>query len=121
MVPASPSRICQAHTVLQSASIKNNVVLIENIKLAYIQASDCVESDIPCRILLYAGDFDSGSVGADSKDWISAKPENYRSDHMAIQTTCIGAYPKPDFVKLPDWSNNPEGPDTADPTKYGKH
>ena len=35
---------------------------------------------------------------------------------MAIQTTCIGAYPKPDFVKLPDWFNHPDGPDTADPT-----
>lgn len=36
---------------------------------------------------------------------------------MAIKTTCIGAYPKPDFVKLPDWFNIPAGPDTADPTK----
>jgi 5-methyltetrahydropteroyltriglutamate--homocysteine methyltransferase len=35
---------------------------------------------------------------------------------MAIKTTCIGAYPKPDFVKLPDWFNHPDGPDTADPT-----
>ena len=35
---------------------------------------------------------------------------------MAITTTCIGAYPKPDFVKLPDWFNHPDGPDTADPT-----
>ncbi len=35
---------------------------------------------------------------------------------MMIQTTCIGAYPKPDFVKLPDWFNHPDGPDTADPT-----
>ena len=35
---------------------------------------------------------------------------------MSIQTTCIGAYPKPDFVKLPDWFNHPDGPDTADPT-----
>jgi len=35
---------------------------------------------------------------------------------MKIQTTCIGAYPKPDFVKLPDWFNHPDGPDTADPT-----
>ena len=35
---------------------------------------------------------------------------------MAIQTTCIGAYPKPDFVRLPDWFNHPDGPDTADPT-----
>ena len=36
---------------------------------------------------------------------------------MSIQTTCIGAYPKPDFVKLPDWFNIPEGPDASDPTK----
>ena len=35
---------------------------------------------------------------------------------MALQTTCIGAYPKPDYVKLPDWFNNPDGPDTSDPT-----
>ena len=32
---------------------------------------------------------------------------------MAIQTTCIGAYPKPDFIKLPDWFNHPDGPDTV--------
>ena len=36
---------------------------------------------------------------------------------MTIKTTCIGAYPKPDYVKLPDWFNIPAGPDTADPTK----
>jgi len=36
---------------------------------------------------------------------------------VSILTTCIGAYPKPDFVKLPDWFNLPAGPDTADPTK----
>ncbi|MGI9318358.1 MAG: cobalamin-independent methionine synthase II family protein [bacterium] len=36
---------------------------------------------------------------------------------MAILTTCIGAYPKPDYVKLPDWFNIPAGPDTANPTK----
>lgn len=35
---------------------------------------------------------------------------------MAILTTCIGAYPKPEFVKLPDWFNVDDGPDTADPT-----
>ena len=33
-----------------------------------------------------------------------------------IQTTCIGAYPKPEFVKLPDWFKSPDGPDTPDPT-----
>lgn len=36
---------------------------------------------------------------------------------MTIKTTCIGAYPKPDYVRLPDWFNIPAGPDTADPTK----
>ncbi len=36
---------------------------------------------------------------------------------MSILTTCIGAYPKPDFVKLPDWFNIAAGPDTAEPTK----
>ena len=35
---------------------------------------------------------------------------------MPLVTTCIGAYPKPEFVKLPDWFNNPDGPDTSDPT-----
>lgn len=35
---------------------------------------------------------------------------------MALLTTCIGAYPKPEFVKLPDWFNIPAGPDSADPT-----
>lgn len=35
---------------------------------------------------------------------------------MPLKTTCIGAYPKPDFVELPDWFNHPDGPDTADPT-----
>ena len=37
---------------------------------------------------------------------------------MPIKTTCIGAYPKPDFVELPDWFNLPAGPDSADPTKH---
>ncbi len=32
-------------------------------------------------------------------------------------TTCIGAYPKPDFLNLPDWFNLPDGPDSANPTK----
>ena len=36
---------------------------------------------------------------------------------MTITTTCIGAYPKPESVNLPDWFNNPDGPDTADPTR----
>jgi len=33
-----------------------------------------------------------------------------------IKTTCIGAYPKPDYVKLPDWFNHSDGLDTEDPT-----
>ena len=37
---------------------------------------------------------------------------------MKLLTTCIGAYPKPDFVKLPDWFNTPAGPDTTEPTKH---
>ncbi len=32
---------------------------------------------------------------------------------MTIKTTTIGAYPKPDFVHVPDWFTNP---DTPDPT-----
>jgi len=35
---------------------------------------------------------------------------------VSIKTTCIGAYPKPDYVKLPDWFNHSDGPDTTDPT-----
>ncbi len=34
----------------------------------------------------------------------------------SLQTTCIGAYPKPDFVRIPDWFCGPEGPDQRDPT-----
>ena len=34
-----------------------------------------------------------------------------------VKTTCIGAYPKPDYVDLPDWFNHPDGPDAADPTE----
>ena len=32
-------------------------------------------------------------------------------------TTCIGAFPKPDFLRLPDWFNLPDGPDTSKPTQ----
>ncbi len=35
---------------------------------------------------------------------------------MPLITTCIGAWPKPDYVRLPDWFNIPAGPDTAEPT-----
>ena len=34
-----------------------------------------------------------------------------------LLTTCIGAYPKPSYLTLPDWFNLPDGPDSADPTK----
>ena len=36
---------------------------------------------------------------------------------MPIRTTCIGAYPKPDYLALPDWFNCPEGVDTPNPTE----
>ncbi len=35
---------------------------------------------------------------------------------MALQTTAIGAYPKPDYVTVPDWFTDPEGPDRRNPT-----
>jgi len=35
---------------------------------------------------------------------------------VSMKTTCIGAYPKPDYVKLPDWFNHADGPDNANPT-----
>ncbi len=37
---------------------------------------------------------------------------------MPLLTTCIGAYPKPEFVRLPDWFTVDDGPDTADPTRF---
>lgn len=38
---------------------------------------------------------------------------------MAITTTVVGAYPKPDFIKLPDWFDTDlvDATDTASPTK----
>ncbi|MDJ0608147.1 MAG: cobalamin-independent methionine synthase II family protein [Kiloniellales bacterium] len=35
---------------------------------------------------------------------------------MALLTTTIGAYPKPDFIPVPDWFVVEAGPDTATPT-----
>ena len=35
---------------------------------------------------------------------------------MGLTTTTIGAYPKPDYIAVPDWFNIPSGPDTAEPT-----
>jgi 5-methyltetrahydropteroyltriglutamate--homocysteine methyltransferase len=39
---------------------------------------------------------------------------------MSLLTTCIGAYPKPEYVNLPDWFNTPDGPDSTDPTRQWK-
>jgi len=36
---------------------------------------------------------------------------------MNLFTTTIGAYPKPDYVSLPDWFGGPAGPDTQGPTE----
>lgn len=36
---------------------------------------------------------------------------------MPLLTTTIGAYPKPDYVPIPDWFRAEEGPDTARPTE----
>jgi len=36
---------------------------------------------------------------------------------MSILTTTIGAFPKPDYVELPDWFKDVAGPDTAEPTR----
>ncbi|HIN17293.1 MAG TPA: 5-methyltetrahydropteroyltriglutamate--homocysteine methyltransferase [Gammaproteobacteria bacterium] len=36
---------------------------------------------------------------------------------MSLVTTCIGAFPKPHFVKLPDWFQGPDGPDTVNSTE----
>ena len=35
---------------------------------------------------------------------------------MPLLTTTIGAYPKPDYVKAPDWFRSRMGPNTTDPT-----
>jgi 5-methyltetrahydropteroyltriglutamate--homocysteine methyltransferase len=35
---------------------------------------------------------------------------------MALRTTTIGAFPKPDYLKLPDWFNDPEGTNSQAPT-----
>ena len=36
---------------------------------------------------------------------------------MPLTTTTIGAYPKPDYIEVPDWFKSPSGPDTAEPTR----
>ena len=35
---------------------------------------------------------------------------------MGLLTTTIGAYPKPDYLDLPDWFSAPGGTQTTDPT-----
>jgi len=37
---------------------------------------------------------------------------------MSILTTTIGAFPKPEYVELPDWFKDVEGPDTSLPTQH---
>ena len=37
---------------------------------------------------------------------------------MALRTTTIGAYPKPDFVAVPDWFTIPDGLASTEPTRY---
>ena len=36
---------------------------------------------------------------------------------MPLLTTTIGAYPKPDYIAIPDWFRADAGPDTSDPTR----
>ena len=36
---------------------------------------------------------------------------------MRLLTTAIGAWPKPEYVRLPDWFTHPDGPDAKDPTR----
>jgi len=45
-------------------------------------------------------------------------PDLQLAEHtgMSLLTTCIGAYPKPDYVTVPDWFKNAQGPDTQNPT-----
>ena len=35
---------------------------------------------------------------------------------MPLLTTTIGAYPKPDYLEIPDWFKDARGPNTEDPT-----
>ena len=35
---------------------------------------------------------------------------------MPLRTTTIGAFPKPDYLSLPDWFNDPEGTNSTSPT-----
>ena len=36
---------------------------------------------------------------------------------MRLLTTTIGAYPKPEYIELPDWFGAAAGPDTEAPTE----
>lgn len=40
---------------------------------------------------------------------------------MAISTTVVGAFPKPDFLPVVDWFRDAEGADTSNPTKNYEH
>lgn len=44
----------------------------------------------------------------------------YRGSRLGIKTSCIGAYPKPGYLSLPDWFSAPEGLDSADTTSQWK-
>ena len=35
---------------------------------------------------------------------------------MGLLTTTIGAFPKPDYLDIPDWFSGPRGTQTEDPT-----
>ena len=37
---------------------------------------------------------------------------------MPLTTTAIGAFPKPDYLELPDWFGDPAGTDTTNPTGH---
>ena len=36
---------------------------------------------------------------------------------MPLLATTIGAYPKPEYVRIPDWFSDPKGTDSTDPTR----
>ena len=37
---------------------------------------------------------------------------------MSLLTTVVGAYPKPDFLKLPDWFRAEDGMTSEQPTRH---
>ena len=49
---------------------------------------------------------------------INSGPNTRRlNNQKQMLTTVIGAYPKPDYLKITDWFNAKGGTDTATPTK----